>query len=167
MGCLVFGVLFAIVSVIFGDVISSAMDGALDFLSTDWLQPMTLATGVTMFGGVGWLLTDNSQFGTGAVLVLSLLAAIGSAVLIHLAYVRPMQRSENSTSFSMAELAGTIAEVITPIPASGCGEVLISAGAGGRSNQIAASFDGVEIEEGARVVVVETREHVLYVSKLD
>ncbi len=54
--CLAGGILYALITVIFGDIISEALDGALDFLSGDalpWLQPMTLVSAITIFGGAG------------------------------------------------------------------------------------------------------------------
>nr|WP_243735329.1 NfeD family protein [Paenibacillus turpanensis] len=157
--------MFAVVSVLLGDVLSSALDGALDFLSAEWFHPMSLATAITILGGCGLLLEKYSAMAWGAVLVLSILAALGGAVLIHLFYVRPVQNSETSSGFSVSELAGSLAEVLTPIPAEGYGEVMVRVGAAGRTNQIAASFDREAIEEGAMVVVVEVKEHTLYVSR--
>lgn len=36
-GCLIGGILFAVVTVLLGDILSSALDGLLDFLSVDFL----------------------------------------------------------------------------------------------------------------------------------
>ncbi|MNH46118.1 hypothetical protein D3C79_1087720 [compost metagenome] len=63
-------------------------------------------------------------------------------------------------------MSGTLAEVLVPIPASGCGEVMVKVGAG-FTNQIASSFEGVAIASGARVVVVEVKDSTLYVSEVD
>lgn len=74
-GLLITGVLFALVTVVFGDLMSGAMDGMLDWLSSDvlhYLQPMVLFSGVTVLGGAGILLTKYSPFTAAAVLVLSL-----------------------------------------------------------------------------------------------
>ena len=45
-------------------------------------------------------------------------------------YIRPMERSENSSGYSMNELTGLIGEVLVPIPVVGFGEVMVKAGAG-------------------------------------
>lgn len=55
--------------------------------------------------------------------------------------------------------------VTIPIPANGFGEVLIRLG-GGNSNQIAASFDQVDIQQDEQIFVVDEREGVLYVAVL-
>jgi membrane protein implicated in regulation of membrane protease activity len=94
------------------------------------------------------------------------MCAVLISLLVYAAYVRPMQNAENSVAFSMNDLIGKIGEIIVPIPAGGYGEVLMKAGAG-QTNQIAASFEGDEIETGARVVTVEVKDHTLYVVRLD
>ncbi|MBO9605079.1 MAG: protease [Paenibacillaceae bacterium] len=165
-GCFAFGILLSIVSVLLGDVISQAMDGVLDFLSVDFFQPMVMAGAVTIFGGAGILLLEYSPFGAiGAAIAALLLAAI-SGWLILAFYVRPMKRSERSTGFAMAELAGRICEVIVPIPVSGFGEVLIRTGAG-HTNQVAVSFENVAIQAGEQVVIVEVNDGAVYVSRFE
>lgn len=168
-GCLIGGVLYALVSVILGDLISQAMDGIFDFLSLEghpWLQPTSLVGGITAFGGSGILLEKYSSFGIAAVVILSLLIAITAGVGVYFLYVKPMVNSENSVAVSVQDFSGKMAEVLVAIPAVGYGEVLVKAGAG-NTNQIAASFDGEPIPGGARVVVVEVKDNTLYVSKLD
>ncbi len=167
-GCLVGGAIFAIVTVVFGDLLGNALDGMLDFLSIegpDYLQPMTLVGGITSFGGAGVMLSKYTGFGTLIVILLSLLCAIFLAILIYFFYVKPMENSENSTGFSIRDLTGKIGEVITPVPENGYGEVIIKIGAG-NTNQIAASFYNKNIPAGTIVVVIEAREDTLFVTPL-
>ncbi|WP_152391804.1 protease [Paenibacillus guangzhouensis] len=164
-GCLAFGALFALISVVLGDILSSAFDGLLDFLSIDFLQPMVIATAITTLGGAGILLTKYSTFSALICLGLAIVIALLLAVAVFFAYVKPMQNSENSTGFSIQDLQGKIGQVTVAIPSSGFGEVLVRIGAG-HTNQIAASFDAVNIADGSQVVVVEIREGVAYVSPL-
>ncbi|XOK64310.1 protease [Paenibacillus elgii] len=168
-GLLITGVLFALVTVLLGDLLSNALDGLFDFMSGDvlhWLQPMVLFSAITVLGGAGVLLTGYTSLVAGAVFVLSLLAAAASAVLIYFVYVKPMERTENSVAFSMQDLVGRIGEVTVPIPARGSGEVVMRIG-GGVTNQIAESFDGTEIAAGLKVVTVEVKDGALLVSCLD
>ncbi|WP_020615394.1 NfeD family protein [Paenibacillus daejeonensis] len=170
IACLAGGILYALISVIFGDILSEALDGVLDFLSMEsmsWLQPMTLVGGITAFGGAGLLLTRYTAIGAWAIVLIALLSAVMIGISVYFLYVKPMQNSENSTGFSFQELSGKIAEVLVPIPATGYGEVLVRVGSAGVTNQIAASHDGEPIPSGSKVVVVEVRDHTLYVSKLD
>lgn len=163
--CLAGGVLFALVSVVLGDILSSAFDGLLDFLSVDFLQPMVIATAITALGGAGILLTEYSPLTTGIALLAAILIALALSVVVFFGYVKPMQNSENSTGFSINDLQGKLAEVTVTIPANGFGEVLVRIGAG-HTNQIAASFDAQLIADGSQVVVVDVREGVMYVSPI-
>lgn len=162
-GCLAFGILFTVVTMVLGDLMSTALDGALDFLSLDFLNPTVFAVGVTVFGGAGIMLSEYSALP----LLVSLLAALAIAVfigfLVSRFYVKPLKNTENSTAYTMKGLNGRLGEVITSIPASGYGEVLLKVGAG-NANHIAASFDKTEIQAGAKVVVIDTMDGVLYVS---
>lgn len=167
--CLVFGALIAIVTLVFGDLLGGATDGATGWLSIDahhLFQPVVLSGAITVFGGSGLLLHRYSPWpGAGVYAGAIAIAAVVGAGM-YFVYVRPMRDSENSTGYSMEELAGKRAEVLTSIPASGFGEVLVRVGAG-NVNHIAASFDKEEVPSGTPVVVVEVKEGTLYVSRMD
>ncbi|AJY76430.1 NfeD family protein [Paenibacillus beijingensis] len=167
LSCLFVGILYALVSVVLGDWIGMAFDGAFDFLSLDghhWFQPVTLAGAVTVFGGSGLLLERYTSLSSGSTVIISLLIAAVSALAIFFFYVKPMENSENSSGYSMKELAGKVGEVLVAIPAHGCGEVLVKVGAG-NTNHIAESFDGVPIPSGAKIVVIEVKQGALFVSE--
>lgn len=169
MSCLVGGILYALVSIIFGDLIGQALDGALDFLSLDghsWLSPTALVGGITTFGGAGILLGRYTAFSSTAIVVIALFIALTAAVAVFFLYIKPMEQSENSIAFSLNDLSGKLGEVLVPISAKGYGEVMVKVGAG-FTNQIAASFEGVEITSGSKVVVVEVRDSTLYVSEVN
>ncbi|KIL39794.1 membrane protease regulatory membrane protein [Gordoniibacillus kamchatkensis] len=168
--CLITGVLFALVTLLFGELIGhlfgAAFDGAAGAHALPVLQPVSLVGGITAFGACGLLLTRYTVWPAFPVALLSLFGALALSVAFAFLYVRPMQRSENSTGFSIRELTGAVGEITVPIPAAGgCGEIVLKVGAA-RTNQIAASFDGAPIPEGAKAVVVDVREGVLYVSPL-
>lgn len=166
--CLAFGVLFTLVTVVLGDLVSSALGGALDFLSMDYLNPTVLAVGITVFGGTGITLHEYSPL-PGLLVLAAAVAAAGFIGFLAARYlVKPMRKTENSTAYSMKGLAGRLGEVITALPAgrAGYGEVLLKVGAG-NANHIAASFDGSAIQAGTRVVVVEVKDGVLYVSRFE
>lgn len=153
-----FGVLFSLVTLIFGDVLESE--------TLPFLQPIVLVVGVTIFGATGILFTSYSAMNTFVTLVLSIASAILLSMALYFLYVKRMKGAENSLSFSINDLVGRIGEVNTSIPSTGYGEVVIHMGAG-FTHQIAASFDKKVIQEGARVVIVEVRDGTLYVSKLE
>lgn len=164
-GCFTGGILFAVISLIFGDVLSDIFDGIFDAVSfdhADFIHPMVIVGGITVFGGSGILLSQYTRLEPSMVAWLSLLSALIISAVVYFAYVKPMKNSENSTGFSVQDLVGKIGEVVTPVPGNGCGEILIRIGAG-NTNQIAASLDGEELSMGTRVVVGEVKDHVLYV----
>lgn len=169
IGCLAGGILFALVSVVLGDWISASLDGMLDFLSFDGypvLQPTAIVSGITAFGGAGLLLSHHTSLSNAFVILTAIVIGLAAAIGMFFFYVRPMARSENSTSYSMKELSGAIGEVSITIPGKGFGEVLIKVGAG-LTNHIASSVDGDQIPAGERVVVVSVDGHTLHVSKLE
>ncbi|CAM4325634.1 protease [Paenibacillus tarimensis] len=168
--CFSGGVLYALVAVLLGDLVGQAFDGMLDFLSLDgidWLQPMILVGGLTVFGGAGIVLQEYSTLGQSLVLGLSALIAIAASIGVYFLYVRPMKNSENTSGFSLQELSGKLGEVWVPIPSTGYGEVVVKVGPAGVTSQIAASYDGQPIAEGSKVVVVEVKEGTLYVAAVD
>lgn len=168
-GFLIFGVIFAFITVIFDDVLGNLLDGVFDALAIDGLDffnPMVIVGGLTVFGGAGIMLTKNTTLASGVVFIIAILLAIIISILVYFFYVKPMQNSENSTAYSIQELSGKIAEVITSIPKDGYGEVLVKVGAS-NTNQIAASFENDAIHTGVRVVVVEVKDSVLYVSRFE
>lgn len=163
--CLAGGATFALISVILGDIVGSWLDGIFDAISLDFLKPIILASAVTTFGGSGVLLVRYTGFGSVTVVVLAILIALFMSLVIYFAYVKPMENSENSTGYSTAELPGKLGEVTVPIPAEGFGEVMVNFVAG-NTLHIAASWDHQEIPVGTLVVVVDSNDGVVQVSKL-
>ncbi|UWG96606.1 protease [Dehalobacter sp. DCM] len=163
--CLIGGVLFALVTIIFGDILGNFLDGVFDVLAMDhldFLQPMVLVGGITVLGGSGIMLSRYTRLEPLSVAVISLAVAIVVSIIVYFAYVKPMKNCENSTGFSINDLVGKIGEVSVPIPVEGYGEVVIKIGAG-LTNQIAANMDHAEIPAGTKVVVGEVKDRILYV----
>jgi len=167
--CLIGGIVYALITIVFGDVLGDALDGMLDILpdGLGWINLMTVVGGITVFGGAGLMLDRYTDLAAGAVIAIALLAAVVIGAGVYFFYVRPMRSTESSTGYSIEEMPGKLAEVLVSIPADGYGEVMLRMGAAGVTNRTAASFDGVPVEAGAQVVIVEVRDGTLYVSKLD
>ena len=162
--CLGGGLLFALLTVLLGDVIDGALDG-ID-LPDDLLDPLSFVGGLSVFGGAGVLLSEFAALGPVATAVLAAGFGFVLAVAMHFGVVRPMKRAEASTGFSHREYAGKLGEVSVSVPAGGFGEVIVQMGAS-RTFQTAASFDDTPIPSGTRVVVVEVGEEALLVSPFD
>ena len=165
-GCLIGGLIFGLISLLIGDFLGDTFSGLFDAISLDsldFLHPMTIVSAVTLFGGIGLMLT---KYSTTAVLATGLIASGGAilfAILIFFVYVKPMKRTESSIGYSMVELVGRPGEVTIPIPANGCGEVVVRFGSQ-VTYQIAEAYDNVEIASGTPIVVVEVREGTAYVT---
>ncbi|WP_037290230.1 NfeD family protein [Saccharibacillus sacchari] len=167
LGCLVGGVLFALISVVFGDWIGDALGGVFDALSFEFLQPVVLAGMVTVFGGAGILIERYAGLPPLWSVSASVLCALLSGLLLYFGYVKPMRGSENSVGYSMNDLTGRIGEVTVPVPEKGYGEVMVSMGGSGNTLHTAFSFDGDWIPAGVRVVVIDIEDGTLGVSELE
>ncbi|WP_028546809.1 hypothetical protein [Paenibacillus taiwanensis] len=165
-GLLVFGVVYALVTLLFSDLLEHAFHFVVGDAHVPFLQPTILVSGLTTIGAIGILLTRYSLLHTGIILTIAVAGAIILAVLVYFLYIKPMENSENSIGYSMQDLVGSIGDVSITIPAQGYGEVIIKVGVS-NTNQIAASFDGVVIAQNSRVVVIEVKEHTVYVSLLE
>ena len=168
--CLGGGFAFSLLLVLFDGILDGALDaldGALDSFDLGGaLDPLSFVAGVAVFGGAGLVLDAYTGLGTAPEAIAAALVGLVTAIVMHVAYVKPMKRSENSTGFSQAEYVGKTGEANTTIPAGGYGEVVIKMGAS-TTFQTAASFDGTPIPDGTPVVVVEVdREGTLRVSPL-
>lgn len=157
--CLVVGFVYAIVTLLTGDAISDM----LGEMHLPVFQPILLVSGITAFGGAGFLLSRLTDMTAAAVCILAILIGILLAMAAYFLWVKPMDKAETSTGFSMNQLPGKIGEVGTAIPAKGLGEVYVSM-VSGTTYHMAASVDSEPIPAGTRVVVVEVRDHVLYVT---
>jgi membrane protein implicated in regulation of membrane protease activity len=168
-GCLIAGILFTLLTVIFDDFLGNALENVLDVLTFDLpgiFQTTVIMSGLTTFGGTGIILVLYTNIQPLLVFLIACMSALILSVLFYFFYVKPMENTENSTGFSMQDLVGKTAEVTVPIPKKGYGEVVISIG-GSSTNQIAASFDSVDIATGASVLIIEISEDTLLVSPYD
>ncbi|MFC6331291.1 protease [Paenibacillus septentrionalis] len=166
--CFLIGIVYTVAVVIFGDALAGALDASLEWLQLDnlpVLQPLTLISGLTIFGGSGIVLLNFSLLSMALVITFALVIAVIGVIIVYFVYIKPMANAENSTGYSIFDLVGKEAQVVVPIPSNGYGEVIVKT-AGGISNHTAASYDQVEIVGDQSVVVIEVKEGVLFVSPL-
>ncbi|WP_456275948.1 protease [Bacillus sp. AK128] len=168
-GCLITGIIFTLLTVIFDDFLGNMMEGILDALTFDlpgFFNTTVLMSALTSLGGAGILLTLYTSFSPVIVFILALCCGFVLSVLFYLFYVKPMENTENSIGFSVQDFVGMVGEVTVPIPEKGYGEIVLSIG-GGSSNQIAASFDEIGIPSGSKALVIEIKDGTLLVSPYD
>ncbi len=158
LSCLGFGLIYTLIVLFAGDFSGHFMG----HVELPVLHPLSWVSGLTSFGGIGFLLVRLTRLSTTSVFLLAIAGGILLAVAAYFVWIKPMSKAEASTGYTMRELEGRIGEVSVTIPANGYGEVLISM-VNGTTNHIAASLEQTPIKEGNRVVVVQVKENILYV----
>ena len=122
-------------------------------VSVSPLSPITIASFVTTFGGIGVIATQFFEVDPR----ISLLWATGGALLIaglmFLFYSQVLIRAQGSSEVRRRELIGIEAEVTVPISESSPGQVTYSTKAG-RMSSMARSLDGSAIPRGQFVQIV-------------
>ncbi|MCX7681125.1 MAG: NfeD family protein [Anaerolineae bacterium] len=128
------------------------------------LSPITVATFITTFGGVGLIVNNLTSIHPALGMLLSALAGVGLAGIAFLIYTRVLVAAQGSSEVRMGELIGQVAEVIAPIPEGKVGEVAFIA-RGARMRSPARSEDGQPIPRGAMVEIVKETGNVIVVRK--
>ena len=123
---------------------------------------LTLATFVTAFGAIGLVSTSLFEASDRASLLWAALGGLLFSVIIYFAFTYLLIKPQGSSEVRVADLAGHTAQVITPIPLDGLGEVALVS-QGGRVTYSARSLHGTAIERGATVRVIRVSSGIAYV----
>ncbi len=127
-------------------------------------NPLVIAGAISTFGAVG--IISMKGFGISGlmstIISLGFAGSIGAALFFGI--VKFMYGSQSNSIYSLDELSGTEAEVITPVPENGLGEIAYVAN-GIRYTQSARSMEGCEIKRGATVVIREIAGNVAVVQQ--
>lgn len=128
------------------------------------LSPITIATFVATFGGVGLIVNNLTRLSPVLGLFISAVSGVALAGMMFLVYARVLAAAQGSSEVQAGELVGRPAEVITPIPAGEgkLGEVSLVA-RGTYLKSPARSADGQAIPRGASVEIVGESGSVLVV----
>lgn len=157
-GLIISGIL-TFIYVLFADVLHvDTGDGGLHFLN-----PVLVFAFMTILSASGYLFERLSSLHSLLILAISAVIAFILVTLLNVFVLVPMSSAEESLAYQESDLRGRIGTVITPIPTDGFGEVLIES-ASGRIAKPASSFDGGEIANGTRVLVVQVKDGVLQVT---
>lgn len=117
------------------------------------LSPTIIATFLAVFGGTGMIclrVFNMSDYGS---IPVSIVAALGVSFLFFLLLEWIFRKTQGSTNIDATQLVGTRADVITPIPVNGVGEIAYVA-KGSRQNSPARSADGTAIASPTEVEIV-------------
>lgn len=157
----VVGVGYAILTAIVGDVFGlDAHVGELPFLS-----PTIIATFVTVFGGLGYLLLHNTGWSPLPVAGVAMLAALGVSAAVMFLVVLPLYAAQKGTALSARGMIGLEAKVITAIDADRLGEIVYVQG-GTRHNAPAKSAETATIPSGSQVRIVDEMAGTFVVEKM-
>lgn len=144
------GVGYAVLSAFVGDLFSlDVHTGELPFLS-----PTVIATFLTVFGGVGYMLLHNTDWSALPVAGLSLLIALGVSSVVLFLVVIPLQAAQKGSARSAKQMIGSLAEVATSIEGSRLGEIVYEQG-GTRHSAPAKASGGISIRQGAQVRILD------------
>jgi RNA polymerase sigma factor (sigma-70 family) len=176
--CFGVGLVFALLSVIFGHLGhtgDAGMDhgtadqghaeagfGTHDMPGFEAVGPTTIATFVTAFGGLGMVLNQSDTLHR----VSGLLAAVGAfaiAALVAWGFSQVFRWAQGSSEGRVAQLGGSTATVITPIPAGSVGEIAYVQ-SGTRYSAPARAENGAAIANGATVKITRVVGTQFYVT---
>ncbi len=118
------------------------------------LSPITIATFVTTFGGVGLVLNNLTTLSPVLGLFISASSGFVLAGGVFLLYARLLGAAQASSEIVIGTLIGKRGETTSPIPGDGVGEVAMIA-QGSRITVPARSATGETIPRGTRVVITD------------
>ncbi|RKP54188.1 hypothetical protein D7Z26_12510 [Cohnella endophytica] len=155
------GVGYAILSAIVGDLFGLEYHtGELPFLS-----PTIIATFLTVFGGIGYMLLHNTDWTAIPVASVSLLAALGVSSLVLFLVVIPLHAAQKGEALSAKMMIGLEAKVITSIESKRLGEIVYEQG-GTRTSAPAKGNGDQDIPYGTEVRIVDELAGTFVVEKL-
>jgi len=124
-------------------------------VSVSPLSPITIATFVTVFGGVGVLALQLFEVDPRMSLLWATVSGLAVASLMYIFYSQVLIRSQGSSEVLRGELIGLHGEVTVPIGETTPGQVAYRTKAG-RMRSMARSADGSAIPRGQFVRIVRT-----------
>lgn len=143
------GVGYAVLSAIVGDVFGVEFHaGELPYLS-----PTIIATFLTVFGGVGYILLHNTGLSAFPVAGLSLLTAVAVSCVLLFLVVIPLYAAQKGTALSAKDMIGLEAEVVISIEGTRLGEIVYEQG-GVRHSAPAKALEGTNIPHGSQVRIM-------------
>jgi len=179
--CLAVGLLFTIISAVLGHFFGGT-DGHADIGTgghaeagfdhtgmpgISFFSPTVLASFVTAFGAFGLIFTRIPV--TSNVWASAPLSALGGATvawLVFMLFNAMFSRTQSSSESRIASVVGQTASVITPIPATGVGEIAYVQG-GTRYTAPAREEDGKPVGNGQTVKVCRIAGSQFYVRILE
>jgi membrane protein implicated in regulation of membrane protease activity len=128
------------------------------------LSPITIASFVTSFGGLGLIGTQLLDISESASLFFAGAGAAAIAGGMFLFYSRVLVAGQGSSAVQLRNVSGKKAEIITPIPKNGLGQIAFVT-RGTRTTWSARSVDGEPVPRGAIVTIKTVTGNTAIVSR--
>lgn len=129
------------------------------------ISPLTIATFITAFGAIGLVSTNLFSASDRVSVIWASLGGLVFSFLVYIGFTYLFIKPQGSSEVRVSELTGHTAEVITPIPENGLGEVALIA-QGGRVTFSARSSNGSKVDRGMPVKVTRITGGVVYVEPI-
>ena len=126
------------------------------------ISPLTIATFISAFGATGLVATGLFSASERGSVVWAALGGVIISALVYIGFTYLFIKPQGSSEVKVSELRGHDAEVITPIPADGLGEIALVA-QGGRVIYSARGKDGQAINRGTPVRITRVVGGIAYV----
>jgi membrane protein implicated in regulation of membrane protease activity len=130
------------------------------------LSPVVIAMFLTAFGAAGMICLKVFQVQTYLGLAVAILAGLGVAVVTFFVFVTLFHKTQSSSESRISSLIGQEAEVITPIPAEGVGEIAYTS-KGARYTAPAKSSAGTDISSHSIVFIEKIVGNMFIVKRSD
>ncbi len=125
-------------------------------------NPIVIATFIGCFGGFGLLGTRGLHLHPLLSLVLATPSALVLAAGIFFLYATLITQAGVSSAASWQEVQGAAAQVVTPIPENGVGEIVYEV-RGMRYNSPARGINGQAIPRDAHVTILQVKDSIAFV----
>jgi membrane protein implicated in regulation of membrane protease activity len=168
IGCFVLGFAYAVISTVLGGGLLGDADVSLDSahdvaghvdtqpdassgtIHFSPLSPVVIAMFVTAFGAAGMVCLKVFMLSAVASLPIAVIIGIGTAAITFYIFVLLFRKTQGSSESQISKMVGCEAEVITPIPSEGMGEIAYTS-KGSRYTAPARSVQQKEIKAHAIV----------------
>lgn len=128
-------------------------------------SPAVISSFITMFGAAGYLSMTEMQAGIPLSLLAGIVGGTALSFFVFWGMNKVFAAVQSSSEVHVSGLRGVNAEIITPIPEGGVGEISIEA-QGTRMSAPARSVSGQAVPRGSTVRIVRITRTVYYVKPL-
>lgn len=172
--CFYLGLGLILISFLLGSVFNildfDGFDLDFEILGIDFfipISPMLMTVFLTAFGGVGWILMEQSHpLLTVFIIIIASLVGLAIYLLLFYLMIKPLRKAENTSAPSKEDLIGLPAIVTETIFEQGFGEISYVIN-GNSYTAPAKSTTGVEVRKGTEVAICWIRDYVFYVVGVD